>query len=421
LDGFAITPDGRTIAAAMYNEGGLVFDAQNPQLARWLRPHRDVRSIVVSPDGHWVVTRSHLNSDGMKLWDAQAGRLIHDFPGASGEVGDVWAFSPDSRWLAVRLDGVVLFETTTWMPKVRLCRDMANFLAFAPDSRTAIYGDNAGSLILVEVETGHELARFEDPEQARLAGVAFTPDGSQLVTTLMDRPYFRVWDLPAIRHGLADLRLDWDPPAKFDTPEAHRSFAPIPKPFRVDRGQLDSWLTKGLEAALAECEASLRLKPDQAELLPRLALICNNLAWTLANGPTSTRDPQRAMSLARRAIGLAPGQAIYLNTLGVAQYRAGQLTECVATLENSLAASRGASDAFDLFFLAKARFQLGQTDRARADFYRALMWRHNHPNPPQPGGTEELDAFEAEARALLDGPPAELPADVFAPGPPSRP
>ena len=58
-DGFAITPDGRTIAAAMYNDGGLVFDAQNPQHARWLRPHRDVRYIAVSPDGRWVVTGSH--------------------------------------------------------------------------------------------------------------------------------------------------------------------------------------------------------------------------------------------------------------------------------------------------------------------------------------------------------------------------
>ena len=58
-DGFAITPDGRTIAAAMYDDGGLVFDAQNPQHARWLRPHRDVRYIAISPDGRWVVTGSH--------------------------------------------------------------------------------------------------------------------------------------------------------------------------------------------------------------------------------------------------------------------------------------------------------------------------------------------------------------------------
>jgi serine/threonine protein kinase/WD40 repeat protein len=426
-DGFAITPDGRTIAAAMYDDGGLVFNVQKPQQVRWLRPLRDVRFIAISPDGRWVVTGSHKYSDGMKLWDAQTGHLVHDFPGVPDEVRGVWSFSPDGRWLAVQWDGWVLFETNTWVPK-RLCRGVPVRLAFAPDSRTVIYGDNTATLILVEVETGRELARFEDPEQMRPAQLEFTPDGSQLVTTLIDRPYLRVWDLRAIRRRLADLRLDWDPPATYDTPETPRSFAPIPKPFRVDRGQLNSWLARlakirlnRLEAALADCEASLRLKPDQTELRTRMATRCNELAWSLATGPTATRDPAGALSLARRAVELTPDQALYLNTLGVAQYRAGQLTESVATLEKSLAASRGASDGFDLFFLAMARFQLGQIDRARADFYRALMWRHDQPKPPQPGGTQELDAFEAEARALLDGRPAELPADAFAPGPPSRP
>jgi tetratricopeptide (TPR) repeat protein len=414
-DGFAISQDGGTIAAAMYNDGGLVFDARNPRRAQWLRPHRDVRHITVSPEGRWVVTGTHSGNDGMKLWDARTGRLVHDFPGVPDEINYVWAFSPDGRWLAVHWDGWVLFETTTWTPKVRLYRGVSDWLAFASDSRTAIYDDSAGTIILAEVETGRELIRLEDPEQARQNVVAFTPDGSHLVTTLIDQPYLRVWDLRAIRRRLAELKLDWDPPATFDTPEAPGSFPPIPKPFRVDRGQLDSWLEKSLEAALADCEASLRLKPDQAELRSRLALACNNLAWTLATGHASTRDPQRALALARRAVELTSDRAIYINTLGVAQYRAGQLTEAVATLEKSLAAGNGGSDAFDLFFLAMARHQLGKIAQARADFDRAERWRRDHPNQMQPGWSDELDAFQTEARALLDGPPAELPADVFAP------
>ena len=57
----------------------------------------------------------------------------------------------------------------------------------------------------------------------------------------------------------------------------------------------------------------------------------------------------------------------------------------------------------------------------RADLERALKWRRDHPKPAQPGWSEELDAFEAEARSLLVVPPPELPADVFAPGPRGRP
>jgi serine/threonine protein kinase/WD40 repeat protein/tetratricopeptide (TPR) repeat protein len=154
---------------------------------------------------------------------------------------------------------------------------------------------------------------------------------------------------------------------------------------------------------------------------PRVsAMQLNNLAWQLATGPPVLRDPERALELARKAVALLPDSAICLNTLGVAQYRAGRYAEAVATLEKSLAAGKGESDAFDLFFLAMARYRLGEVARARADFDRAVKWRRAHPNL-HAQWSAELDAFQAEARALLDGQPHELPADVFAPEPSNRP
>ncbi len=144
------------------------------------------------------------------------------------------------------------------------------------------------------------------------------------------------------------------------------------------------------------------------------------MAWRLATGPAALRDPQKALELARKAIAASPDTAVYLNTLGVAQYRAGHFSEAIATLKKSLAASKGESDAFDLFFLAMARYRLGRVTEARGDFDRALNWRRDHPNARQPGWSEELDAFEAEARDLVDRPLPDLPADVFAPGPPVR-
>jgi tetratricopeptide (TPR) repeat protein len=141
----------------------------------------------------------------------------------------------------------------------------------------------------------------------------------------------------------------------------------------------------------------------------------NNLAWRLATGPAALRDPEQALALARKAVALTPGTAIYLNTLGVAQYRADQYAEAIATLEKSLAASKGESDGFDLFFLAMARHKLCQLDRARADLNRALRWRREHPNPSQPGWSEELNMFQAEAEALLNAALPSLPADLFAP------
>jgi tetratricopeptide (TPR) repeat protein len=250
-----------------------------------------------------------------------------------------------------------------------------------------------------------------------VGGAAFSPDGSRLVITTQDGPAVHVWDLRAIRRHLARIGLDWDAPAYPDDDPASPTLPPLP-PLKVDYGP--SPLTgdvdpKVHEPLIADLEAALARHPEHRQIRGMLAGYFNNFAWGLVNAPGSTRDPQRALSLARRAVELAPGRSILLNTLGVAQYRAGQYAEAIATLEKSVATGKGESDAFDLFFLAMARHRHGQVAQARADFDRAVNWRRKHPNLTEPRWNEELDAFQAEARALLDGPPPELPADVFAP------
>jgi hypothetical protein len=140
----------------------------------------------------------------------------------------------------------------------------------------------------------------------------------------------------------------------------------------VRRGRAYAELGR-LEEALADCEAALRHEPDPYDR-GGLALLCNSLALVLVSRPVPSQDPTRALVLARKAVQLEPNNAMYRDTLrdtlGVAQYRAGLYAEAIPTVE-------------------------------------------------------KLDPFQAEARALLDAllgnTPAELPADVFAPGPPGRP
>ena len=151
-----------------------------------------------------------------------------------------------------------------------------------------------------------------------------------------------------------------------------------------------------------------------SSLLPKDPTALNDRAWIAATGPITQRDPERAVALARRAVALAPGQQLTLNTLGVALYRAGQYAEAISVLEQSLAAGKGEFDAFDLFFLAMAHQKLGHASQARACFDRAVRWWGEQKNLPAQY-VPELTGFRAEAEELLAGTRAELPADVFAP------
>jgi serine/threonine protein kinase/WD40 repeat protein/tetratricopeptide (TPR) repeat protein len=150
-------------------------------------------------------------------------------------------------------------------------------------------------------------------------------------------------------------------------------------------------------------------------LLPKDPMELNNRAWTLATGPIDERDPERAVALARRAVALAPGQQLSLNTLGVALYRVGQYAEAVSVLKQSLTAGKGEFDAFDLFFLAMTHRRLGHATEARACFDRAVRWWSERKSLPAQY-IPELTGFRAEAEEVLAlaGPSAELPADVFA-------
>ena len=134
----------------------------------------------------------------------------------------------------------------------------------------------------------------------------------------------------------------------------------------------------------------------------------------MATGPLAQRDPERALVLARQAVALAPDQSLYLNTLGVALYGVGRYSEAIDVLERSLAAGRGETDAFDLFFLAMAHHGLGHRGQARTRLQpgRALVGRAKESVAPASSGAGRLPC---RGRSRPGWPRRELPADVFAP------
>ena len=139
------------------------------------------------------------------------------------------------------------------------------------------------------------------------------------------------------------------------------------------------------------------------------------MAWLLTTCPDrSVWNPDRAIEYATKAVAIAPKEGMYWNTLGVAQYRAGQFNEAITTLTKSMELRSG-GDAFDWFFLAMAQWQLNNKDEARTWYDKAVEWTEK--NKP---GDEELLRFRAEAAELLEipiKPPAEKqPTETAPPG-----
>jgi tetratricopeptide (TPR) repeat protein len=136
------------------------------------------------------------------------------------------------------------------------------------------------------------------------------------------------------------------------------------------------------------------------ELIARAPGLANTLAWELVTGAPGLRNPKRALDLMTKAIARDSQNAALLNTLGVVQYRNGLYAEAATTLEKSLAAGAGASDAYDLFFLAMCHHRLGDPVKARQRFEEAVRWTER----AKALTNRELAEFRQEAEAEFDKP-----------------
>jgi tetratricopeptide (TPR) repeat protein len=133
----------------------------------------------------------------------------------------------------------------------------------------------------------------------------------------------------------------------------------------------------------------------------------NGLAWARLTWPVpGVLDPDKSVELARQAVEKAPEDGAIWNSLGVALYRAGDWKAAIEALGKADELSPDKSPAFNGFFLAMTHRQLGDRERARSWYDRAVEWMDRH-GPED----EALRRLRAEAAALLGL--ADLPNDVF--------
>jgi WD40 repeat protein/tetratricopeptide (TPR) repeat protein len=168
-------------------------------------------------------------------------------------------------------------------------------------------------------------------------------------------------------------------------------------------------------------------------LVPRRnAMDANLTAWTCALSPESGVAPARLVQLAEQAVAADPGVPEYMNTLGVALYRAGRLAEAIQRLEQAprlrrdqgtrqaraaksegkrLAGRFDDANAWDCLFLAMAHAKAGFTPNAR-DWLRKATSRIDKAVREKREDSDravlpwyerlELDLLRGEADALLN-------------------
>src|SRR5262249_55670004 len=122
------------------------------------------------------------------------------------------------------------------------------------------------------------------------------------------------------------------------------------------------------------------------------------LAWVLTICPeVKLRNPRRGLEVARKAVKLAPQSCASWQMVGWASYRTGDWKASIEALEKSCALQddRKGGDASQWFFWAMAHGRLGERDRARQWYDRAVAWMDKH--APNDGN---LRNFRAEAAEL---------------------
>jgi WD40 repeat protein len=199
--GIAISPDGRTLAAACHEtHQAVLWDLETRRIRRRI-PHAGVAAVAFSPDEAILATGSVGLADNLKLWNSDTGQPLSTLKGHPRDLDSCarLAFSPDGRTLASGGSGgvVKLWDVATGRNLAVLPGHTASVgaVAFSRDGRTLASGSSDGTVRVWDVaDVNHPSPRHTLVGHAALVrSVALSPDGTTLASASEDGTV-KLWD-----------------------------------------------------------------------------------------------------------------------------------------------------------------------------------------------------------------------------------
>jgi WD40 repeat protein/Flp pilus assembly protein TadD len=360
----AFSPDGKRVAAVGEDGSVHVWEPGAGHTQSFAGHGKAGRHIAFSPRAPYLAS---CGDDGViRLWDA--GDLKKPLAQLKGHVGAVLyvAFDPDGERLVscgedrtVRLwDGVTGAELATLTghgaPVVQA--------EFSGDGKRLVTVDREATVKLwfsdldpKTAEARRQLAASRTAaafEQKRQWFAAAFHLGELLKRAPLDNGLL-------IRRGRARAELgQWGPAAEDFGAAAERDRADADASFGLGMALLADGKRAGYGAV---CR---RLLKDFADADDPDAV--NLAAWLGCIVPGVVEDPKELVRLAARAADARPTQWAFVDTLGVAHYRAGQYKQAQAALARALELHPSGGDVSTKFFYAMACQRLGDEDKAKA-------------------------------------------------------
>lgn len=185
----AFGPKGRLLVSGSIDQIPRVWDTETGESVHELHGHYGpVWTVTFSPDGQRVAGSGHLGS--VMLWDASTGVSMAQRQVHAGNTLDLAFELNGKHLLSAGSDGRLAWLRTPdleTVEEIMASGKAIRELAVLPDGRPATVGSDGTAQIIRRPSTVVRAGRW-------CFATAFSPEGSQLVTTTLDRQV-RLWDV----------------------------------------------------------------------------------------------------------------------------------------------------------------------------------------------------------------------------------